>query len=306
MYQLGRKIRACCCKATHLRNAIGNKNARMVLVQILRWLVSDTYIALLFTLATVLVASIIIWRNLQSARSQREETDNYIPNLPIPEDVDHVPLVYTRHSVDEMRRRAKDFYALMQKRRTVRFFSDEDVPVDVVDEIVRTAGTSPSGAHKQPWTFVVVRNRETKRRIREIVEREEEINYARRMGSAWVDALKPLQTTWEKPYLETAPCVVLVFKQVYGLESSGARQNFYYQEISVSIACGFLIAAIHNAGLVTVTHTPLNAGGALRDLLDRPPNEKLLMMLPIGYPADDATVPDFERKELEEILVRID
>ncbi|NXP76641.1 IYD1 deiodinase, partial [Ramphastos sulfuratus] len=164
-------------------------------------------------------------------------------------------------------------------------------------------GTSPSGAHTEPWTFVVVQDSYLKHKIREIVEEEEEINYKKRMGDRWVNDLKRLRTNWIKEYLDTAPYLILIFKQVYGRHPNGKKKTHYYNEISVSIACGVLLAALQNAGLSTVTTTPLNCGPQLRTLLNRPANEKLLLLLPVGYPKKDATVPALTRKPLEDIMV---
>ncbi|XP_053567805.1 iodotyrosine deiodinase 1 [Bombina bombina] len=219
------------------------------------------------------------------------------------ESVHHVPFSPPRYSQQEMVKRSKDFYELLKQRRSVRFISDEPVPREVIDNIIKTAGTSPSGAHTEPWTFVVVQDPEAKHKIREIIEEEEEINYHKRMGDKWVHDLKKLRTNWIKEYLDKAPFLILIFKQVYGLLSSSKKKTHYYNEISVSIACGILLAAIQNVGLVTVTTTPLNCGPRLRVLLGRPVNEKLLMLLPVGYPTKDATVPDLHRKPLEDIMV---
>ncbi|XP_075059713.1 iodotyrosine deiodinase 1 [Mixophyes fleayi] len=221
------------------------------------------------------------------------------------ETISHVPFSPPRYSEQEMVNRSKKFYELLNQRRSVRFISDEPVPREVIDNIIRAAGTSPSGAHTEPWTFVVVQDPEHKHKIREIIEEEEEINYRKRMGDKWVNDLKRLRTNWVKEYLDTAPFLILIFKQVYGILSSNRKKTHYYNEISVSIAGGILLAAIQNAGLVTVTTTPLNCGPRLRLLLERPVNEKLLMLLPVGYPSKDATVPDLNRKPLEDIMVVI-
>ncbi|KAM3930804.1 iodotyrosine deiodinase 1 isoform 1-T1 [Leptodactylus fuscus] len=220
------------------------------------------------------------------------------------ENLSHVPFSPRRYSELEMLRRSKEFYELLNQRRSVRFISDEAVPREVIDNIIRAAGTSPSGAHTEPWTFVVVEDPEVKHKIREIIEEEEEINYQKRMGDKWVNDLKKLKTNWVKEYLDTAPYLILIFKQVYGIISNKKRTH-YYNEISVSIACGILLAAIQNAGLVTVTTTPLNCGPRLRLLLERPVNEKLLMLLPVGHASKGATVPDLKRKPLENIMVAI-
>uniref|UniRef100_A0A8V0XI76 iodotyrosine deiodinase n=1 Tax=Gallus gallus TaxID=9031 RepID=A0A8V0XI76_CHICK len=208
-----------------------------------------------------------------------------------------------RYSEAEMIKRSRSFYELLNKRRSVRFLSDEPVPREVIDNVIRTAGTSPSGAHTEPWTFVVVQDPDLKHKIREIVEEEEEINYKKRMGDRWVNDLKRLRTNWIKEYLDTAPYLILIFKQVYGRLPNGKKKTHYYNEISVSIACGMLLAALQNAGLYTVTTTPLNCGPQLRALLQRPANEKLLLLLPVGYPKKDATVPALTRKPLEDIMV---
>ncbi|KAM5165595.1 iodotyrosine deiodinase 1 [Mantella aurantiaca] len=219
------------------------------------------------------------------------------------EDVSHIPFRPLHHDEQNMVKRSKEFYEMLNQRRSVRFISNELVPREVIDNIIRAAGTSPSGAHTEPWTFVVVQDPEVKHKIREIIEEEEEINYRKRMGDKWVSDLKRLRTNWIKEYLDTAPYLILIFKQVYGILSSDRKKTHYYNEISVSIACGILLAAIQYAGLVTVTTTPLNCGPRLRVLLERPVNEKLLMLLPVGYPSKDATVPDLKRKPLEDIMV---
>eukprot|EP00062_Callorhinchus_milii_P009698 gi/632953782/ref/XP_007892611.1/ PREDICTED: iodotyrosine dehalogenase 1 [Callorhinchus milii] len=216
----------------------------------------------------------------------------------------HIPYSPKHYSEEEMMRRAKKFYELMNKRRSVRFFSDEPVPREVIDYVIRTAGTSPSGAHTEPWTFVVVQEPEMKRQVREIIEEEEEINYKKRMGQTWVQDIQKMRTNWTKEYLEIAPYLILIFKQVYGNLPSGKKIH-YYNEISVSISCGILLAALQNVGLVTVTTTPLNCGPRLRALLERPVNEKLLLLLPVGLPAKNVTVPDFHRKPLTDIMVLV-
>lgn len=228
------------------------------------------------------------------------------PSLAPPLHSPDTPLVPYRPehlSEDHMKQRARDFYVRMNERRTIRHFKPDPVPLDIIEDIIRTAGTSPSGAHTEPWTFVVVQDHKLKVKIREIVEQEEYLNYDRRMGEKWVRDLKFIHTSHEKAYLEVAPYVILVFKQAYHTGDDGVRYAHYYYEISTAIACGILITAIHNAGLATLTSTPLNAGGALRGLLGRPENEKLMLLLPVGYPADDATVPGVKRKVLEDIMV---
>ncbi|XP_072499793.1 iodotyrosine deiodinase 1 [Notamacropus eugenii] len=231
---------------------------------------------------------------------QTEDVDKFHESE---ENVEHIPFSCPRFSEHEMIKRSQEFYELLNQRRSVRFISDEPVPRQVIDNVIKTAGTAPSGAHTEPWSFVVVQDEEVKHKIRVIIEDEEEINYKKRMGDRWVNDLKKLRTNWIKEYLDTAPFLILIFKKIYGITSSGRKKTHYYNEISVSIACGILLAALQNAGLVTVTTTPLNCGPRLRILLDRPANEKLLMLLPVGYPKKDATVPDLKRKPLEEIMV---
>ncbi|KAJ9577780.1 hypothetical protein L9F63_005636 [Diploptera punctata] len=223
----------------------------------------------------------------------------------LPWDLEHVSLDFNRLPVDETIRRSQEFYTFMNQRRTVRFFSRDPVPADVIRNIIRAAGTAPSGAHTEPWTYVVVSDPEVKRQVRDIVEKEEEINYTKRMGPQWTTDLKPLRTNWIKEYLTDAPYLILVFKQLYSFKEDGTKRIHYYSEMSISLACGILLAAVHYAGLVSLTSTPLNCGPALRSLLGRPTSEKLILLLPVGYPSPDATVPDLKRKPLEEILVEI-
>lgn len=221
------------------------------------------------------------------------------------EEVPHVPYSPPRYPEETMLERSKDFYTLLNQRRTVRLISPKPVPREVIDNIIRTAGTAPSGAHTEPWTYVVVSDPEVKHQIRLIVEEEEEVNYRQRMGDKWVNDLVKFRTNWIKEYLDVAPYLVLIFKQTYGILPNGKKKVHYYNEISVSISCGIFLAALQNVGLVTVTSTPLNCGPQLRSLLKRPANEKLLLLLPIGYPASDATVPDLKRKPLDDFMVHI-
>jgi len=215
----------------------------------------------------------------------------------------HIPFTFDRLPEKEMKEKSLRFYNQMNKRRSVRFFSRDPIPDGVLENVIRTAGTAPSGAHCEPWTFVVVRDSKLKTQIREIVEQEEYTNYDRRMGDKWVQDLKFVKTDHVKPYLEDAPAIVLVMKQQYHIDENSVKHPHYYFEISTAIAAGILIAAIHVAGLGTVTTTPLNAGVALRELLGRPNNEKVMLLLPVGYPAEDAKVPDLSRKPLEDIMV---
>lgn len=220
-------------------------------------------------------------------------------------DTPHMPYKMERRSDEEMIRNSRQYYETLNKRRSIRFFSDEHVPVEVIENVIRAAGTAPSGAHCEPWTFVVVKDPKIKCKVREIVEQEEYLNYDRRMGDKWVNDLKFVNTTHDKPYLEEAPYLILVMKQQYHVGEDGTKFTHYYYEISTAIAAGFLLTAIHMAGLVTVTTTPLNAGAALRELLGRPENEKVMLLLPVGYPKEDATVPDVGRKSLQDIMVLV-
>jgi len=202
-----------------------------------------------------------------------------------------------------MRRRSQAFLELMSRRRTVREFSSEPVLWEVVENAIRVAGTAPSGANQQPWTFVVVTDPETKRRIREAAEREERRNYAGRMSAEWIQALEPLGTDEHKTHLTDAPVVIIVFEQPYGLASDGSKVKHYYVRESVGIAVGLLLAPPHDAGLAMLTHTP-SPMGFLRELLERPENERAYVVIPVGYPAEGAAVPDIGKKALDEILVR--
>lgn len=199
---------------------------------------------------------------------------------------------------------AEEFYKMANDRRSVRKYSTKPVPIKVIEDCVRAAGTGPSGAHTEPWTFCVISSSEMKKEIREIIEQEELLNYTQRMHKQWTTDLSPLKTNHVKEYLTDAPHLILIFKQTYGIREDGKRKQHYYNEISVSIATGILLSAIQAAGLSSLITTPLNCGPALRSLLNRPVNEKLLVLLPVGYPADDCKVPDLSRKPLDEIMVK--
>ena len=212
----------------------------------------------------------------------------------------HVRLAFNRLSEDEMRVNAFSFFEKMNERRTVRAIDSRMVPEEILENIIRTAATAPSGAHKQPWTFCLISDPEIKKQIRIGAEEEERISYSERMPEDWKQDLKPLATDWQKPFLEESPYLIAVFKQSYGLEN-GIKSQHYYVNESVGIACGMLITAIHLAGLVTVTHTP-SPINFLGKILGRPENERPYLLLPIGYPKKDAFVPDLERKPLHEVL----
>lgn len=212
-----------------------------------------------------------------------------------------LPLKTTTVSPDEMGERCHSFYKLMQQRRSVRFFSEQPVDKKIIEHLILTAGTAPSGAHKQPWTFCAVSNPNLKTAIREAAEKEEYLNYHGRMSDSWLKDLTPLGTDWKKPFLEIAPWLIVVFKKSW--EQQGTeRQKCYYASESVGIATGILLAAIHNAGLVALTHTP-SPMNFLQDLLKRPDNERPFLLIPVGYPAADAVVPKLQRKQLDEIAV---
>jgi nitroreductase len=222
---------------------------------------------------------------------------------PVDSPFSFVPYSRPPVNADELLERARAFYARMDTRRSVRMFSDEPVPLAAVEDAIRTASTAPSGAHRQPWTFVVIGAPDLKRRIRQAAEEEERVNYeGGRLPPDWREALEPLGTSWEKPYLEIAPWIVVLFEQRYGLDDGGHRlKNFYVKE-SVGIAAGLFIAAIHEMGLVTLTHTP-SPMAFLSRVLGRPENERPFALFPIGHPAPDCVVPDLKRKGLEEIAV---
>ncbi len=213
-----------------------------------------------------------------------------------------VPLVFERMTPDTSQARAVEFYQQMNARRTTRHFSDEPVPREWIEQAIRTAGTAPSGAHQQPWTFVAVADPALKAQIRAAAEDEEQAFYRERATPEWLQALAPLGTDAHKPHLTDAPWVVVLFRQSHGLSPDGEKHTFYYTQESCGIAAGFFIAAIHTMGLVTLTHTP-SPMGFLGTLLERPANEKAMLVLPVGYPAPDAKVPDIERKPLGEISV---
>jgi iodotyrosine deiodinase len=199
-------------------------------------------------------------------------------------------------------KRSQAFWAFMEKRRSVRDFSATPVQKEVIDYIIKTASTAPSGAHKQPWTFCVVSDPDIKKEIRAAAEIEEHESYTSRMSDAWREDIRPLQTDWHKPFLETAPYLIIVFKRTYEILEDGSKRNNYYVNESVGLACGLLLAAIHHAGLVALTHTP-NPMNFVSRILKRPENERPFLLIPVGYPAEETFVPDLKRKTLEEIAV---
>lgn len=207
---------------------------------------------------------------------------------------------YIEYHLEEMKKRAVDFRVQMQRRRTVRHFSDRPVPREIIEECLLTAGSAPNGANLQPWHFVVVRDPKVKHEIRVAAEQEEDEFYNRRAPQEWLDALSVIGTDEHKPFLETAPYLIVIFGKNHSQLSDGRRVKNYYVNESVGIATGFLIAAVHNAGLVSLTHTP-SPMGFLNSILAIPPDEKPFLILVVGYPAEDAQVPEITKKPLEEI-----
>lgn len=213
-----------------------------------------------------------------------------------------IPLEFIRLSPEEQHARGENFYQLMRRRRTVREFSAEDVPFELIARAIATAGTAPSGANMQPWRFIIVRDALIKRRIREAAEAEERASYEGRMPARWLKRLAPLGTNWHKPFLEIAPYLIVVFRIDYLTDkATGETEPTYYTSESVGIATGLLLAALHNAGLATLTHTP-SPMKFLSEILQRPKSEKPYVLIPVGYPAEGARVPDIGRKPPEEIM----
>ncbi len=206
---------------------------------------------------------------------------------------------YVEYPVEEMRLRLNEFFADVNRRRTVREFSERPVPRDIIETALKAANTAPSGANLQPWHFVVVSGAEAKKKIREAAEVEEREFYEHRASAEWLEALRPLGTDSNKPFLETAPYLIAVFLQKFGALPDGRKVKHYYPTESTGLATGILITALHHAGLATLTHTP-SPMKFLNEILDRPKSERPFLLLVVGYPADDAEVPDISRKSLEE------
>ena len=210
---------------------------------------------------------------------------------------------YKRKEITPQEQLAKseEYFNWLDQRRTVRDFSDEPIDIKVIENIIKAASTAPSGAHKQPWTFCVVANPEMKKKIREAAEKEEYENYHGRMSERWLKDLETFATDWHKPFLETAPYLIIVCKRAYEVVD-GEKVNNYYVNESVGLATGMLLTAIHNAGLIALTHTP-SPMNFLTKLLNRPENERPFLLIPVGYPLKDAQVPDIRRKPLEEVMI---
>lgn len=220
----------------------------------------------------------------------------------MPSDNGFIPHTCPILSDQELIDNAQQFYETIKTRRTVRHFSNRPVPREVIETIIRTASTAPSGAHKQPWTFAVIESPEMKHKVRLAAEEEERRNYHGRMSQEWLDDLAAFGTDEHKPFLELAPYLIVVFKQTYGAKPDGSKTKHYYVNESVGLAAGFLLTAIHQAGLCSLTHTP-SPMNFLEQLLDRPKNERAMLLIPVGYPAEDAVVPAIERKSLDQISV---
>jgi len=208
-------------------------------------------------------------------------------------------LEFKNRPEEEMLQRSKHFLEMIKSRRTVRDFSEKNIPVGVIENAVRTAASAPSGANKEPWHFVIVKDPALKKKIRVAAEKEEKEFYEHRAPDSWLEDLNQFKTDWHKPFLEVAPALIVVFRQSYIDLGSTRRKNYYVNE-SVGIASGFLLAALHNAGLVTLTHTP-SPMGFLEKILKRPKNEKAFLLIPVGYPAENAKVPDLIKKPYNEI-----
>jgi iodotyrosine deiodinase len=216
------------------------------------------------------------------------------------EEKSFIPYQYEHHDLKSIASRVSDFRTVMSRRRTIRAFSDEPIPRQIIEDIIMTASSAPSGAHKQPWTFCAISDQEVKKEIRKAAEQEEYINYHGRMPEDWLEDLKPFDTDWNKEFITKAPWIIVLFKKSYNLTEEGKTKNYYVNE-SVGIAAGMLITAIHMAGLVTLTHTP-SPMNFLGKILDRPENEKAFLLLPVGRPEDGVTVPNISRKNPEEVI----
>jgi len=204
-------------------------------------------------------------------------------------------LQYTPPSEDDMARASGDFLTFMRQRRTVREFSNQDIPIEVVKNIVSTAASAPSGANKEPWHFTIVKDPVVKRKIRVGAEIEEKAFYKQKAPESWLSDLNKFGTDWHKEFLEDAPYLIIVFKQIYDLNNGKKYKNYYVNE-SVGISCGFLLAAIHHAGLIALTHTP-SPMGFLEKICERPQNERAFLLVPIGYPSKNAVIPDLQKKQ---------
>lgn len=205
------------------------------------------------------------------------------------------------YSSEEMLERSRTFYEWADTRRSVRDFSDEPVPKEVMENILMTGSTAPSGAHKQPWTFCLISNASLKSKLRALAEEEEKKSYGGRMSDEWLEDLAPLGTDWEKEFIDVAPWIVIVMKRAYEIQEDGTKRQNYYVSESVGLASGFLLMAVHNAGLVALTHTP-SPMNFIAKALERPENERPFLLIPVGYPLKSARVPDLTRKSKEDVI----
>ncbi|MGB1019388.1 MAG: nitroreductase family protein [Chitinophagales bacterium] len=212
-----------------------------------------------------------------------------------------IPLHFKAISYKKSLDKSKIFFESMYKRRSIRHFSTKNVSREVIENIIKTASTAPSGAHKQPWNFCAISNKELKKKIRDAAEKEEKLNYEKRMSETWLKDLEPLNTDWQKPMLEDAPWLIVVFMKTFNIVDGEKYKNYYVKE-SVGLATGFLLAAIHQAGLCSLTHTP-SPMGFLAEVLQRPSNEKAFLLIPVAYPTENCEVPLLERKKLEEVSI---
>lgn len=213
--------------------------------------------------------------------------------------IKYTPIDNQNHTALE---RSTEYRAFLDQRRSLRFFSDKEVSKETIENIIMAASSAPSGAHKQPWTFCAISSAEIKTKIREAAEKEEYTSYNGRMSDEWLEDLKKFDTDWNKPFIDIAPWIIVLFKKAYDLDESGNKMKNYYVNESVGIAAGFFISAVHHAGLVTLTHTP-SPMNFLQKLLGRPDNERPFLLLPVGYPADNAVVPVLDRKSAKDVIV---
>ena len=213
-------------------------------------------------------------------------------------------LDFKEFTEEEMRERSKSFLDELSTRRTVRDFSNKPVSLEIIENCIKAAATAPSGANKQPWQFIIVSDSKVKRKIREAAEVEEKEFYNHRATKQWLEDLNQFGTDWHKPFLETAPYLIVVFRQIYDIKDDGRQRKNYYVNESVGIASGFLLAAFHNAGLVTLTHTP-SPMNFLGKILERPDNERAFLLIPVGYPDDEAEVPEITKKSFTDISKKV-
>jgi len=214
----------------------------------------------------------------------------------------HIPYVALDYDSEVSEKRAEELRIFMEKRRSIRYFSDKPVSKQLIENLILSASSAPSGAHKQPWTFCTISSASLKSKIRTAAEKEEYESYNGRMSEEWLEDLKPFGTDWHKEFIDVAPWIIVVFKKAYDLNDDGSKSKNYYVNESVGIACGFLLSAIHNAGLVSLTHTP-SPMNFLQKILDRPVNERPYLLIPVGYPKEGVEVPDLKRKGLDEMTV---